>query len=244
MRRAKGFTLLEVLIATTILASLTVIVAMLWAQTKQWSEEATTHGSALGLQRSLEMLDLQWEHRLVDASLTDGEPGAVRVDDSRLEFITTRGVLFPDWPIVKAAYIAEPLDENRIETTNDDATPWRLVYEETRLGASFGADQGLADEPATVGLKRSVLTRFESRPIWAAVLAEQQIIEWEDAHGLIESPTLEEGESRVARWIDLTENKDRKWAGLNQAINPEAVRITSTTGEGGFAWALVGQPLR
>ena len=52
MRRARGVTLLEVLIATTILASLTVIVSTLWAQMKQWTDETTTHGSALRLQRA------------------------------------------------------------------------------------------------------------------------------------------------------------------------------------------------
>lgn len=233
MKRSRGMTLLEVLIATTILASLTVIVSTLWAQTKQWTEETATHDSALRLQRALDLLDRQWGSRLLDATLVDGETGAVRVDENSLEFITTEGALFPDWPIVKVSYIAQ-------QTTNADsaATPWRLVYEEIRLGTASDVDSNRAGAP---GLRHATLVELTHRPNWSVVLTEAQITEWESAQGLAPS---DESLPGAQRWINLTDNPDRKWTGLEDATNPEAVRLDGVTAEGGFRWALVGQPLR
>ncbi len=233
MRRARGMTLLEVLIATTILASLTVIVSTLWAQTKQWTEETTTHDSALRLQRALDLLDHQWESRLIDVKLADGETGIVLVDGTHLEFITTRGVLFPDWPIVKVAYIAQ-------QTTNPNPAEesWALRYEETRLGTASSTVGEITDEST---LRRSTLVELTQRPSWSVALTDAQISEWESARGI--SPA-QGATPDGQRWINLTDGADRRWAGLEDATNPEAVRLDGATTQGGFRWALVGQPLR
>jgi type II secretory pathway component PulJ len=232
-------TLLEVLVAITILASLTVIVAMLWSQTKRWTDEAGTHDTALRLQRALDLLDCQWERRLVGATLADGGSGGVSVDDTRLEFVTTESVLFPGWPIVRASYIA-----------TEDAAPigqrsgWRLVYEETRLGTTINAGNEAAGADNTddqTNLRRSTLVGLTARPAWSAVLSEAQLAEWEAAHG---QPLISGAEPGVPAWIGLTDRADRGRSGPEHATNPEAVRLDGTTEEGGFRWALVGLPLR
>jgi len=231
---ARGMTLLEVLIATTILASLTLIVATLWTQTKQWTDEAADQGSALRLQRALDLLDRQWGARLLDATLPDGQAGVALVDESHLEFITTESVLFPLWPIVKAAYIATP-----INTGPAGSTPrWRLVYEETRLGTTTPTDAGAT---GGINLRRSTLVDCAERPVWSAVLTEAQIAELESDAGPASTDPAEPG---LPRWINLTEGPDRRWAGLTAATNPESVRLDGITAEGGFQWALVGRPLR
>jgi len=246
MRSAQGMTLLEVLIATTILASLTAIVSTLWAQTKQWTDETATHDSALRLQRTLNLLDRQWESRLLDAKLTDGDTSAVRVDEDRLEFVTTESVLFSDWPLVKAVYIAtrsveiDPEADLLADQDTDADAPWRLVYEETKLGlassdAAFSAD--------AVNLKRSALVELTERPRWSVALSQKQITEWESTNG--PAPIGDDGDTGgESRWIDLTDSADRRWVGLDEATNPEAVRLDGATAEGGFQWALVGRPLR
>jgi len=251
MSRARGMTLLEVLIATTILASLTVVVAMLWSQTKQWTDETRTHGSALQLQRSLDLLDRQWGARLTRVKLADGEEGSVIVDGDRLAFVTTESALFPDWPLVRATYIARP-------TGPAPGSAWTLEYEEVRLGTTFnaGTEIVLDAEPQGESLadwRHAVLLELDTQPRWSAVLSEAQIAEWESAHPLAaaQDPAL-----GLPRWIGLTEasaafdgiddNEDDTdtWAGLEQANDPEAVRLDGVTPEGRFRWALVGQPLR
>lgn len=232
-------TLLEVLIAITILASLTVIVAMLWSQTKRWTDETRTHDTALRLQRALDLLDRQWDRRLVNATLADGEPGAASVDDTRLDFVTTESVLFPDWPIVRVSYIA-----------TEDAAPtgqqsrWRLVYEETRLGTTINAGTeaaGADNADEQTNLRRSTLVQLTARPAWSAVLTEAQLAEWEETHG---QPLITDAETGALVWIGLTDRADRRQTGPDHATDPEAVRLDGATEEGEFRWALVGQPLR
>ncbi len=244
MKRARGMTLLEVLIATTILASLTVIVAMLWAQTGQWTEETRTHDSALRLQRTLDLLDRQWGARVTNVTLADGAEGAVIVDGERLEFITASSALFPDWPLVRAAYIARPVGDASEQS-------WTLDYEEVRLGTTFnaGTEITLGEAPegdAAIDFRGATLLRLDAQPRWSAVLSDAQISDWRSSNGV--APTDDEAEV-IPRWIGLTDPDDTDddtglWAGLERANNPEAVRLDGTTKEGGFRWALAGRPLR
>ncbi|MCB9838793.1 MAG: prepilin-type N-terminal cleavage/methylation domain-containing protein [Phycisphaeraceae bacterium] len=237
MRRDRGMTLLEVLIATTILASLTVIVATLWAQTRQWTEETRTHDTALRLQRALDLLDAQWSGRLTNATLPTGEPGAAVVDGDRLEFTTTESALFPGWPLVRAAYTAvgeSPLPGAPVE--------WRLVYEETRLGTTSDPDFSSEDPKVDpVNRRTESLATLTGRPRWSAALSDAQLTEWESAHGVSAGESRPQG---ARRWIDLTDGADSAWVGVERAVNPDAVRLDGETREGGFRWALVGRPLR
>jgi hypothetical protein len=185
------------------------------------------------------MIDRQWDSRLLDQALVGGEEGAVRVDESRLDFITTESVLFQDWPIVKVAYIAQQATQ-----PGSDTPMWRLVYEEIRLGTASDPASAPADpesEADASNIRRATLVGLSDRPVWSAVLTDAQITEWESDLGVapIDEPTPGD-----QRWINLTDNTDRKWAGLENATNPEAIRLDGATAEGGFRWALVGQPLR
>jgi len=128
-------TLLELLLATTVLAVVTAMVSALWAQTRDWSRENARPEQALRLPRALRLLEDQWSRRRAVADeddqrapAADAKPEIFLVKD-RLEFITAEPILFPDWPLVRVAYTAQR--EDRL-TVGAESTA-SLVYEETRI---------------------------------------------------------------------------------------------------------------
>lgn len=159
-------TLLELLLATTILAAITAMVSALWAQTRDWSQENARPEQALRLPRVLQLFEDQWSRRRAVAD--DGEEGAdaesaLLLNKDRLEFITAEPILFPDWPLVRASYIAQR-DERLTVGAESTVT---LVYEETRVtnpnapaASSEGAD-GAKTRKRAVLLEDCGEVRFE-----------------------------------------------------------------------------------
>lgn len=123
-----GFTLLELLLAITILASISALVAALWAQTGAWAGENSLSHKTMRLPRVRELMRAQWADRRGAFQLTPSGSSVVAMPD-RLSFVTATPILFPDWPLVRAEYIVE-----RDYDTPAGAPPaWRVAYEETRL---------------------------------------------------------------------------------------------------------------
>lgn len=125
---SRGFTLLELLLAITILASISALVAALWTQTSAWAGENGSTLKTMRLPRVLELMRAQWADRRGAFRLNDAGSSVIAEPD-RLSFITATPMLFPDWPLVRAQYIVE-----RDYDTAPGAPPaWRLAYIETRL---------------------------------------------------------------------------------------------------------------
>lgn len=124
--RARGLTLLELLVAVAILVSMTTLAGALWAQTSAWGADAQRMREALLPRQAHEMFRLQWSERRGHVRLDEPEGAGARASDARIEFVTARPMLFPRWPLVRAAYIVVP----------DDAPGSALLhleYEERRV---------------------------------------------------------------------------------------------------------------
>lgn len=126
--RHHAFTLLEMLLALSVLSVISTLVGTMWLQARGWSQEGVSTNEAMRLQRVCEFMRAQWADRRTVASL-DEENRAVLATPSSLTFITATPILAPQWPMVIAEYSIErepgsALGEN--ET-------FRLIYSETPL---------------------------------------------------------------------------------------------------------------
>lgn len=124
----KGFTLLETILAITILAVLMGLVAVLWGQARTWTDDSADELDAMRITRILHTMRVQWRDRRAtdhDRSALD----ATGMTPDEVRFVTATPILFPDWPIVRAVYRVE-YDPDR-GTLSDPR--YRLVYSETRL---------------------------------------------------------------------------------------------------------------
>lgn len=126
----RAFTLLEMLIALTILASITAGIGVFWAQANAWERDNGAHRETLRLERVTRMLREQWNGRRALALEDDGDAGGdgVRVNAGGVSFTTSRAVLFPSWGLVRVRYVIE-----RDPAGGVDGTAYRLVYEEMRV---------------------------------------------------------------------------------------------------------------
>lgn len=143
--RRRGFTLLEVILATTALASITTLVAALWVQTRDWTLENASHHATLRLQRALNLLTEQWETRVLTVSL--GKPGApaVSLRSAEFAFVTTTPILSKEWPMAR---VALSIERTGAEVVGQRTTS-RLVYTEspvTNPGAVTGRPASSARE--------------------------------------------------------------------------------------------------
>ena len=125
---ARAMTLLEVLLAVTIMASLMGLVASLLGQARSWTDVSETDRVLMRLQRVGEAMRTQWSDRRSSVAL-DGQGNRVITTPEQLSFLTATPILFPEWPLVAATYRIEP------EATRGSSRglTWRLIYEETRI---------------------------------------------------------------------------------------------------------------
>lgn len=149
-RLRSGMTLLEVVLAITALASISTLVAALWAQTNDWTNENAAHQTALKLEQTLSLLDEQWDARVLTLSLAGVKKDAIRLDDAKLTFITSAPILFRDWPLVRVSYAIERVGGLAV----GDVATYRLRYEETRIRnpASATEDASKASQADTRAL--------------------------------------------------------------------------------------------
>lgn len=121
-------TLLELLLALTIMASVMALLGALMAQAHGWTDRSVEDEALMRLQRVGEALRTQWADRRSAVNLDDNG-GKVLTSSTELQFVTATGLLFPNWPLVEATYRIEP-DTAHVSS---GGLLWRLVYEETRI---------------------------------------------------------------------------------------------------------------
>ncbi|MDX2115431.1 MAG: type II secretion system protein [Planctomycetota bacterium] len=153
-RARSGFTLLELVLAVTVLASMTTLLAALWAQTLTWARDAGTQQRGLHLPRVLDIMRQQWSDR---RQLRDGDPGVALAADS-VEFLTATPLLHPEWPLATVRYRIE-----RDRSTPGAGPLFRLVYEErplADLSAAGGAGSAIdAEQNGSGGLQTPPMSR-------------------------------------------------------------------------------------
>ncbi len=165
-----GFTLLELILAIAVFASMTTLIAAIYANAHAIAHDATRNATTLTLQRVTDLARDQWLTRTdiafnpkeqssqpdaadtAQPAPTTGPGSPPLIPDSTaaftplgVAFYTTTPILFPDTPIVRASYRVEPLDRQ----AGDTEPRARLLYTEQRI-RSFDRPPGLA-EPAPDG---------------------------------------------------------------------------------------------
>jgi type II secretory pathway pseudopilin PulG len=137
-----AFTLLETLLAITVLASMSLLIA----QAYRIAHESVSGGAhmerAVTVQRVLRLAADQWgDRRSVPLETTSAEEqpedsGGPRLLPDRVGFITATPVINPRWPLVEATYRIVP--SRNAEST---APLWDLVYEERPIASLQAARQ-------------------------------------------------------------------------------------------------------
>ena len=130
-------TLLELLLALTIMASVMGLLGAMMAQARGWTDRSVEDEGLMHLQRIGEAMRTQWADRRTAVKLDDSGK-AVTSSSTELSFVTATALLFPDWPLVMATYRIEP-DTAHVSSSG---LLWRLVYVETRIA---GMDQPPSD---------------------------------------------------------------------------------------------------
>jgi len=192
----RAMTLLELLLALTILASLTILVAAMWSQARRWGDDATSGHRLLRLQRLSELMRVQWSDRRTMIQLGDSAD-SVGISPNQLTFVTTTAVLFPEWPLVVASYRIEE-DPSALAVGQ---RRYDLVYTETRVAELEnapeppGADSSLDDRVA----RRRVVLKGATDLRWQRYGREDPDDKPADAPGKTATPASTRGSGPVAR---------------------------------------------
>ncbi|MEM8834391.1 MAG: prepilin-type N-terminal cleavage/methylation domain-containing protein [Planctomycetota bacterium] len=154
-RHTRGFTLLEVLLATAVLASVVALVSTMFVQAHAMADDAVAGSGATRAQRVVQALRTQWATRR-SAMVGMSDADAVIVKPNAISFLTSTPLLYPGWPIVEASYTVE-LDD---VTGFAGESRYRLVYEERPVSSiqTEAARWGETDDREDAESRRS----FES----------------------------------------------------------------------------------
>lgn len=249
MRRRNGLTLLETLLAVTILASISALVATLWHQVSAWSSEAGQSGRALRLTRVLELMRSQWADRRTTVALNDGG-SSVETLPELVGFVTTTPVLDPSWPVVRARYIIE----RDLEPGSSAGSTWSLVYEERRfqnLGSPMesekpGSTPWVSSGPAELPARRMVLLRGCPALRIERFGRDERVekLEAELRHSVLDErgePVDPELRSRLGSVSESERKLPRRWLELEKSFQGRtpAVRIVGEYEGEAFACVLV-----
>lgn len=147
-----GLTLLELVVALTIMVAAMTLVGALWSQMRDWAADNGRLTEGLQPRRVAAFLRRQWEEQRSIVPVDDKGKGSVTVDQDTLRFVTALPALFPDAPLVVASWT--------IERTPDVRTPewWpaRLVYEEARVTNMKGVGPDTYDSRGQLARRRIV----------------------------------------------------------------------------------------
>jgi len=236
--RCAGFTLLEVLVSITILASLTTLAAALWSQAASMTEDARRFGDPVRTIRVEAMLHDQWAARWIPPRAGAGEesetPPPMRATPERLSFLTTEPILFPERPLVRVEYVIE-----RPRVSGREAAALRLAYLETIVS---NPAEPWADPLPIMGETRrgEILLEHVERMGWER---------WDaDAAGAVERARSLglEGEEIGSVWRDVEppapgqEGEESEDPGTRL----RAIRLTGRRAQQEFTWTLVAEDSR
>ncbi|MAY74375.1 MAG: hypothetical protein CMJ31_06545 [Phycisphaerae bacterium] len=128
----RGLTLLELMVALVIVASVTTLVAALWGQLAAWSRTQTGLHDTLRAHRFEDLAARQWSERVKVGAAEDRAGRAIsRLSTEELSFVTSLPIIDPDSPLVLATYrVAHGVDGSA-----------RLEYVEQRLAFPGAAPQ-------------------------------------------------------------------------------------------------------
>ncbi len=142
-RHQPAFTLLEMLLAVSVLASMSVLIGAVWAQMRDWTTEGARLNASMRLPRVLEVMNAQWADRR--ASIATGDQGAsLDLQPNSINFVCADPLLFPGWPLVVVTYEIETVPPR----LPGGAPEFRLVCFERKL-TTLLAEVDSAGEPET-----------------------------------------------------------------------------------------------
>ncbi len=245
-----GMTLLEVLLATTVLASVMGLVAMLYGQAVGWSERTREQSDALRLHRVSRMLDDQWATRR-----TMQDPNRIQlketidVDAERLRFYTATPVLFPDWPLVVVEYRVETdrrhrgvggqhrmlvYQETRVADLNDVPSPWSRGPD----GETLGREIVLLDDCAALRWERFGPSLETLERLLAPERSGAGADEADGERRAVDAARIEgagDDEEDPPRWRTIEEE---------HAYPVPAARLVGALHEERFTWPILAAPSR
>jgi len=241
MTLPRAMTLLELLVAMAIMVAIVGLTSALWAQASDWTEDESLHRSTLRLEHVRRLFEKQWDERRPGVRLDDPDGPAHRLTDGAFEFVTGAPALFPDAPLVRAAYRVEESEGSTLTEPR-----WRLVYIERRVVTPTHSDARLTDSIGRPMLERAVLLDNCTALAWS----EYAPLPIEDAFGEGEPspvPTYAWGEPDEENPIgadaprDADDDEDQS-AGARSG--PIALRLDGAFQETPFQWTVALGPSR
>ncbi|MEQ9616590.1 MAG: type II secretion system protein [Phycisphaerales bacterium] len=257
-----AFTLLEVLLATTVLALMTVLLAALGTQLRSWTEDGQRLQASMRLQRSVEAMREQWAGRVTISGSVEGlvtSPGYV-------SYLTSRPLLVSNFPVVRATY-------RWVERAGEGDEPvYDLMLEETPAGRigylapERRSEQGetTAEQPAAPSrdreaereqLRRATLEQIDNPAETWALLEGVERGGWE-RHGLgaivlrneasIDADIGPTSEYNLTPPDVIAEQRVPRWRAYDEIIpgTPRAVRLTGRRGKEAFTCVFVTRDSR
>ncbi|MBN8646109.1 MAG: type II secretion system protein [Planctomycetes bacterium] len=216
----RAFTLLEVVLAVAVLATVCTLAALAISQARSWSDAQSQQARALRLARLGEMFNRQWADRRNAAPVSQSGGSAV-VEPKRLEFLTATPILHTRWPLVVAAYVIK----EDFSPGKGPGRRYRLEYEEarvSRLGVGSQAEASQLKTPATA----------DEKPLTAVLLTDCRDLRFE-RFGMKFSPT--ERQRRAEQGVqDRNEQEEQPaWHPFEENFDGPipAVRLVGFAGE-------------
>ncbi len=128
--KRSAFTLLEMLLAVTVLSMIGVLVATMLTQASDLHRDNDRRDATLDITRVVRLMTEQWEDRRSAVALgRNGESYAAAPGE--LAFVTARPILKPEWPLAIVRYRMELIGASIVEAERR----YDLVYEERPVAA-------------------------------------------------------------------------------------------------------------
>ncbi|GAB4545997.1 MAG: hypothetical protein Tsb0013_04350 [Phycisphaerales bacterium] len=232
--KRRGLTLLELLIAITVLASIVSGVGVFWSQARAWEADNARHREVLRVERVLRTLREQWGTRRVldDEGVEEGDAAArgYTFSPTGVEFTSATGLLAPGWALVRVRYGIERGVDGR----------YALVYEEARVldmdGSAPAGTSRLDARGRAIGGREVVLAGLDG--LWFERWGTR---DGEPAPGAIDVRTDDADEREPDG-----EREVMRWRAFDRVIDfpIDAVRLVGEVNGEVFSCVLVGAPLR
>lgn len=246
--KRNAFTLLEMLLAVTVLSMVGVLVATMLTQASDLHRDNDRREATLDITRVVRLMTEQWEDRRSAVALgRHGESYAAAPGE--LAFVTARPILKPEWPLAIVRYRLELIGESVVEAERR----YDLVYEE-RPVAAVGvsaevpeSDQEKEDQwksaERIVLLRGCVDLRMERfRSAKDAVLEELGPRSGAEGDGDDAEPEIGGNASLEERQAEMLKTAKSSWVVFEKPLTraPSAVRIVGAYEGEVFACVFVG----